>query len=51
MKKYFEFKDKAAIIYTKSKDKYTLSTTYEYANEFVRFMAEKLGNSISKIVR
>jgi len=40
-----EFKDKSVIIYGNSKGKYTLSTTYEYANEFVRFMAEKLGNS------
>ena len=39
-----EFKDKAIIIYSKSKDKYTISTTYEYANEFVRAVAEKLGN-------
>ena len=40
-----EFKDKAVIIYSKSKDKYSLSTTYEYANDFVRMMAEKLGGN------
>jgi hypothetical protein len=44
-----EFKDKAVIIYSKSKDKYTLSTTYEYANEFVRLMAEKLGSNKAKV--
>ena len=44
-----EFKDKAAIIYSKSKDKYSLSTTYEYSNEFARALAEKLGNSKTKV--
>lgn len=44
-----EFRDKAAIIYSKSKDKYTLSTTYEYANEFVRTLAEKLGANKTKV--
>ena len=44
-----EFKDKAVIIYSKSKDKYTLSTSYEYANELTRFMAEKLGSNKTKI--
>lgn len=44
-----EFKDKAVVLYSKSKDKFSLSTTYEYANELVRAMAEKLGNSKSKI--
>ena len=39
-----EFKNKAMIIYSHSKDKYTLSTTYEYANEFVRMLAERLGS-------
>jgi hypothetical protein len=44
-----EFKDKAVILYSNSKDKYTLSTTYEYANEFARMMAEKLGDSKTNI--
>jgi len=44
-----EFKDKAVIIYSNSKGKYSLSTTYEYANEFVRFMAERLGNNKTMI--
>jgi len=44
-----EFKDKAAIIYSKGKDKYSISTTYEYANDLVRMMAEILGNGKTKI--
>jgi DNA-directed RNA polymerase subunit H (RpoH/RPB5) len=44
-----EFKDRAVLIYSKSKDKYSLSATYEYANEFVRLLAEKLGNNKTKI--
>jgi hypothetical protein len=44
-----EFKDKAAIIYSHGKDKYTLSTTYEYSNDFARLMAEKLGNNKTKV--
>lgn len=40
-----EFKDKAVILYSHSKDKYTLSTTYEYANDLVRMMAEILGEN------
>ncbi len=44
-----EFKDKAAILYSHGKDKYTLSTTYEYANEFVRALAEKLGANKTKV--
>jgi len=39
-----EFKDKAMIIAKKSKDKYTISTTPEFSNEFVRILAEKLGD-------
>ncbi len=44
-----EFKNKAVILYSQSKGKYTLSTTYEYANEFVRALAEKLGDNKTKI--
>lgn len=44
-----EFKDKAVILYSKAKDKYTLATTYDYANEFVRFLAEKLGSKKTKV--
>jgi hypothetical protein len=44
-----EFRDKAVILYSKGKDKITLSTTYEYANEFVRILAEKLGDSKTKV--
>jgi len=44
-----EYKDKAVVLYSHSKDKYSLSTTYEYANEFVRMMAEKLDGSKTMI--
>lgn len=44
-----EFNDKAVILYSKGKDKTTLATTYEYANEFVRALAEKLGESKTKV--
>lgn len=44
-----EFKDKAVIIYSNSKGKYSMSTTYEYANEFSRALAEQLGDSKTKI--
>lgn len=37
-----EFKDKALINVTKSKEAYSISATYEYANEFVRNAAEKM---------
>ena len=40
-----EFKNRALIQAKNSAGKYTLNTTYEFANEFVRDMAEKLGNS------
>lgn len=39
-----EFKDKAALILNKTKGLYSLSTTPEYGNEFVRVLAEKLGD-------
>lgn len=39
-----EFKDKAAVKIGNSKGKYSIATTAEYANEFVRTVAEKLGD-------
>ena len=44
-----EFNNKAALIYSKSKEKFSISTTYEYAADFVRLMAEKLGNNKARI--
>jgi len=44
-----EFKNKAMIIAKKSKNKYTLSTTPEYSNEFVRMLAEKLGDGKAEV--
>ena len=44
-----EFRDKAVVAYSKSKDKYSVSTTYEYANDLVRAAAEKLGDEKTKI--
>lgn len=44
-----EFKDKAVILYSKGKDKFSISTTYEYANDLVRMMAEMLGGNKTKI--
>lgn len=40
-----EFKDKAMIRIKNSSGNYTIDTTYEYARELVRLMAEKLGNN------
>jgi hypothetical protein len=40
-----EFKDKALVKASRSKKGFSISTTYEYANEFVRSVAEKLGNN------
>lgn len=37
------FPDKASFIIKKSKEDYKISTTYEFANEFVYYFAEKLG--------
>ena len=37
-----EFKDRAVLKVKKSKDKYTINTSAEFANELVRMMAEKL---------
>lgn len=39
-----EFRDKALITSNKIGGKFSIGTTYEYANELVRMLAEKLGN-------
>ncbi len=44
-----EFRDKAVIEVKKSKDKYTIKTSAEFANELVRAMAEKLGGERTKV--
>lgn len=44
-----EFKNKAVVEIKKSKDKYTIKTSPEFANELVMFMAEKLGEEKTKI--
>ena len=44
-----EFKNKALISASASKDSYKILTTYEYANEFVRALAEKLGDKKAKV--
>jgi len=44
-----EFKNKAMIIAKKSKDKFRVNTTPEYTNEFVRMLAEKLGDKNTHI--
>lgn len=43
------FKNKALIKASNSKGNYKIATGYEYANEFVRMVAEKLGNDKTKI--
>jgi hypothetical protein len=40
-----EFRDRAGIKAKKSPGKYTIWTTFEFANELVRIMAEKLGST------
>ncbi|HRZ85725.1 MAG TPA: hypothetical protein P5277_03005 [Candidatus Paceibacterota bacterium] len=40
-----EFREKAMINVSKSKDKYSISTTAEYANEIVRSLAERMKNN------
>jgi len=40
-----EFKNKALVNAKNSRGKYSIATSYEYANDLVRLMAEKLGNS------
>jgi hypothetical protein len=44
-----EFKNRAMIKVKKVKDKYTISTTAEFANELVKTLAEKLGNEKTKV--
>jgi len=44
-----EFKDRALINAKKSGNKYIISTTAEFANEFVRVAAEKLGNNKTRV--
>ncbi len=44
-----EFKDKALIKAKKGKDNYTILTTYEFANEFVKIVAEKLGDGETEV--
>ncbi len=44
-----EFKDRAVIIARKTASNYSISTGAEYANEFVRWMAEKLGNEKTRV--
>jgi hypothetical protein len=44
-----EFKDRALIKAKRVKDKFTISTTYEFANELVKIAAEKLGENKAKV--
>ena len=45
-----EFKNKAIVVAKlQSKGVYSISTTAEYANELVKFLAEKLGDNKSKV--
>ncbi len=44
-----EFKNRALITAKKTGNKYTISTTSEFANELVREMAKKLGNDKTKV--
>ena len=44
-----EFRYKALISASSSKDAYKILTTYEFANEFVRALAEKLGDKKTKV--
>lgn len=43
------FKNRALIKASNSKGNYKIATGYEYANDFVRMVAEKLGNNKTKI--
>jgi hypothetical protein len=45
-----EFKDRACFKAKNSAGKYTISTTAEFGNEFVRIFAEKLGDRKTKVV-
>lgn len=44
-----EFRNRAVIKAKKAKDNYTISTTAEFANEFVKIVAEKLGEETAHI--
>ena len=44
-----EFKDRAVVIARNSGGRYSISTSAEYANEFVRFLAEKLGEGRTQV--
>lgn len=44
-----EFKDKAVIKAKQSKGKYTINTSYEFANELVKAMAKKLSDGKTKV--
>ena len=44
-----EFQNRAIVEVKKSKDKYTIKTSAEFANELVRAMAEKLGEEKTKV--
>jgi len=44
-----EFKKRAIIVIKKSKEKFTINTSAEFANEFVRILAEKLGDKKTEI--
>ena len=44
-----EFKNRAIFKVKRVKDKYTITTTAEFANELVKMMAEKLGNEKTKV--
>lgn len=45
-----EFKDRACFKAKNSAGKYTISTTAEFGNEFVRIFAEKLGDKKTKVI-
>ena len=45
-----EFRDRALISARKSGNKYTISTTAEFANELVREVAEKLGSGKTRVI-
>ena len=44
-----QFKNKAILKVKKTKNKYTINTSPEFANEFVGMMAKKLGNNPAKV--
>ncbi len=43
------FKDRAMIVAKQNNGKFSISTTAEYANEFVRCLAERLGNEKTEV--